>query len=174
MNTDQNKRIESIKALEFLRAHPALNADVFGDSLFDGAWFHMEKCCKRGKSEYCKNAGITIYRHTKGWEKYKDQFEKEYKNDLDTPKNLQSIDISYEKFYGEPWIFDHVEYWYETTFFVFMGNPYGNIKKQFDYTKWDRYAGPRGNANTFEDMLIDCAEKVKKALTKDLKEAIYR
>ncbi len=163
MNIDQNKRIKAITALNFLRSHPALNADVFGDSLFEGAWFHMEKCCKRGNSEYCKTAGVSIWRGRKGWEKYKDQFEKEYKDDAITSKSLQQIDIPYEQLYGEPWVFDHVEYWYETSFCVFTGNPYGDIKQHMDYLKWAKYAGPEGGANTFEDMLIDCAQKVKKA-----------
>jgi len=160
---EQAKRIKAIKALDFLRCHPAFSTDVFGDSLFDGAWFMMTECCKRGRTDYSGKHGVTIYRGDKGWRKYEDRFEEEHKDDKDTPKNLQNIDISYEEWYGEPWKFDHVEYWYETTFFIFEGNPYGAIMEHSDYHKWGRYAGPQGGANTFEDMVINCAKKVKRA-----------
>ena len=159
---EQAKRIKAIDALEFLRCHPAFSTDVFGDSLFDGAWFWMAKCCKRGRSEDSKRYGVTIHRGDKGWRKYEDRFEEEYKDD-DIPKNKQSIEISYEEWYGEPWVFDHVEYWYETTFFVFEGNPYGGTLEHIDIKKWGRYAGPQGGEKSFEDMVIDCAKKVKKA-----------
>ena len=163
ISKDQDKRIEAINALDFLRNHPAISPEVLGDSHFDGMWFYMAKCCKRGKSDACKR-GVSIYRGEKGWRKFEDRFEEEYKDDTDTLKGLQSIDVSYEEKYGEPWVFDHVEYWYETTFFVFDGNPYYDLKYHMDYKNWNRYAGPQGGANTYEDMLISCARKVKKEL----------
>jgi len=156
---DQAKRIEAHKALYFLREHPAVNNDVMGDSLFDGAWFHMSKCCKRGKDEHCKRS-MTIHRGEKGWRRFKDRFDKELEDG--ESKSLQSIYLTYEEWYGEPWVFDHVEYWYETTYFAFSGNPF-HKSEYMDYKNWNRYGGPEGGANTFEDMLIKCARQVRKA-----------
>jgi hypothetical protein len=154
------KKIKALNALNFLRQHPALNPDILGDSLFDGAWFHMEKCCKRGLSGSCRNM-MSIYHGDKGWEKFKNRFEREYKNDSETEKKLQYIFATYKEVYGEPWIFDHVEYWYETTFFVYTGNPYDSLECM-DYKNWDGYAGHDGGANSFEDALIKCATQCKR------------
>jgi hypothetical protein len=124
----------------------------------------MVRCCKRGKSEWCKNGGVSIFMGQKGWEKFKDRFDEEYKDDNETPDGLKSIDVPYEEMYGEPWEFDHVEYWYELTFFAFEGNPYKEPYEEqgyMDNAAWGRYGGPHGGANTFDDMLIECADKVK-------------
>lgn len=160
--TDQKLRVEAADALDFLRNHPAINPEILGDSLFDGMWFSMVPCCKNGKSEWAKK-GVTIYKGDEGWEKYKAQFDEEYKDDPN--EELQTIDIPYEEKYGEPWEFDHVEYWYELTFWVFEGNPY-HESEYMDYKNWGRYGGPEGGANTFEDMIIECAKEVEKAFGK--------
>lgn len=162
-DVDQKKRIKAMKALDFLRNHPAFDIETYGDSLFDGAWFMMAKCCKRGYTEDAKKMGIQVYRGSKGWAKYKDRFEKEYKDD-DCEKSMQSIDVPYKEHFGEPWVFDHVEYWYETIFFAYEGRPYGDTFEHIDYKKWGRYGGPQGGAKTFEDMVINCASKVKRHL----------
>lgn len=159
IDKEQVKRIKAANALVFLKGHPAFCADISGDSLFEGAWFSMIKCCKNSMSEASK-MGVTIFRGDKGWTKYKDRFEEEYKDELD--EEFQSIEIPYEEKYGEPWKFDHMEYWCETSFLVYEGNPYSSIKEHYDIKKWGRYSGPNSFANTFEDMLIDCAKKVKK------------
>ena len=157
---DQKKRIKALKALDFLRQHPALYRGELGDSLFEGAWFYMAKCCKRGLDEHCSKS-MSIYRGEKGWKTLKHKFKKEYKNDSETPKKLQSIYTTYRKFYKEPWVFDHVEYWYETTFFACTCNPY-NENACRNFNNWDGFVGPMGGANTFEDAIIQCAKKVKK------------
>jgi len=161
MDKEQSKRVKAINALEFIKNHPAINTDTFGDSLFDGAWFNMDKVCKNGRSECCKK-NVNIYRDEKGWEKYKDRFEEEYKDEPEEEKCFQSIEIPYEEKYGEPWKFDHVEYWCETVFFVYDGNPYSGVKDHFDIKNWGRYSGPSVKANSFEDMVIKCAKQVKK------------
>ena len=168
---DQKKRIKAANALEFLRNHPALNPEVMGDSLFDGAWFDMARCCKRGLSEGAKR-GVNIYRGDKGWERFKKRFDREWEEDYGdrdwkneeeykTYRDTQFIDVSYKEKFGEPWRFDHVEYWYELTFFIFEGNPYND--EYIDFKKWMRYGGPEGGANTFEDMIIKAARDAKKA-----------
>ena len=158
MNTET--QIKAKEALEFLREHPALNNDG-GDSLFNGAWFHMELCCKHGQSKWAGEDGISIYKSNPDWEKYKEYFKEEDREDY-LPEELQSAKVPYSAIYGEPWAADHMEYWYEICFFVFEGDPY-NKTERYDYTKWARYGGPEGGANSFEEMLIDAAEKVKEA-----------
>jgi len=153
-------QIKAKEALEFLRDHPALNNDG-GDSLFNGAWFHMELCCKNGQSKWVVEDGITIYKSNPNWEKYKEYFNDEDREDY-LPEELQSTKVPYAVVYGEPWKADHVEYWYEICFFVFDGDPYDK-KDRYDYNKWDRYGGPEGGANSFEEMLIAAADEVKAA-----------
>lgn len=161
---DQEKRIAAMDAMLFLREHVAISPEINGDSIFDGLWFMMAKCCKRGKSEFCGDDGISVYAFEDDMEeaeKFADQFVKEHGEDWRTQELSPEIRVPYEEYYGEPWVFDHVEYWYETTFFVFEGNPYERFA-DMDYKKWGRYAGPQGGANTWEDMIIDCAAEIKK------------
>ena len=161
MTNNQDIQKKAVNALAFLRNHPAINPEVMGDSIFDGMWFHMAKCCKRGYCYESRNM-TTIWRSSKEASKFKAQFEEEYKDD-DCPKELQSITVTYKERFGEAWKFDHVEYWYETTFFIYLGNPYGNFMDHMDYKKWGRYGGPMSGANTFEEMIIKCARSIKKA-----------
>ena len=151
--------LKAVEALEKLREHPAIAPEVLGDSLFDGMWFHMSKCCKNGQAEYPGNQDKVVHKGEKGWEKWKDLFEEEYKDD--PMAEFQCVSVPYEEYYGEPWVFDHVEYWYEIVFFVFTGNPY-DVKENYDYKNWGRYGGPEGGANSFDEMLIQCWEDVKK------------
>ena len=159
IQSDQKKRINAMNALDFMRNHPSFNPEILGDSLFDGNWFYMSKCCKRGKSESSRRF-MTVYRGQKGWKKFKDKFDREYK-DSDEPLEYQNICVSYKEFYNEPWVFDHVEYWYETTFFVYDGDPYDKLACM-DYKNWSRHSGDRGGANTFEDALIKQARTMRK------------
>jgi hypothetical protein len=156
--TDIKIQVKAKEAFDFLNSHPALINPAFNSSVFGGAiWFFMAKCCKNNLAD---SAGqVSIYRGMKGWEKYQNKFDKLYKDD-DLPKNLQSIRVPYKDYYGYPWVFDHVEYWYETTFYAFHGNPYS---KDDDYKveNWHGYCGPQGGANTFDEMIIKCANRVK-------------
>jgi hypothetical protein len=159
--TNIKLQLKAKQAFDFLNDHPALNNPsssvcVFGSSI----WFYMARCCKHNLSDGCLY-DVNVYRGTKGWEKYKDKFDKTFEKDKDTPKLLQSIRVPYKEYYGEPWKFDHVEYWYETTFYAFLGNPY-NRKEDYASENWGGYCGPEGGANTFDEMLIKCAAAVKR------------
>ena len=160
---DLQKQIEAKEALDFLRNHPALQAER-ANSLFDGLWFLMETCCKHDKSHWCGHDGVTVWGEDEGWEKYKDLFDAQAKDDDEdgTPLKLRSVKVPYEQFYGEPWKADHMEYWYEVSFFIFIGNPYDK-KDSWDIRNYAGYGGPEGGANTFEDMLIEIAKEVKEA-----------
>jgi hypothetical protein len=154
----KTKQQQAKKALDFLRGHPAFNHDG-GDSMFDGMWFHMEECCKHGKSKYCGKTGIDVYDDSKDAQKYKKYFDKEYKDNHD--EKFKKVEIPYEVYYGEPWKFDHVEYWYELTFFVFNGDAW-DIKEDWKPENWHRFGAPMGGANDFDSMLIKVANVVKK------------
>ena len=160
---DLQKQIDAEKALDFLRNHPALHNES-GDSICDGMWFGMYLCCKHGTTKYSEHDGVTVWHGDEGWEKYKDLFDAQNKEDAEdeTPLELRSVKVPYIQYYGEPWVADHMEYWYETTFSVFCGNPYDKIGS-WDLRNWQRYGGPEGGANTFEDMLIEVAKEVKDA-----------
>lgn len=154
---DMETQIKATEALDFLREHPALNSEG-GDSLFNGAWFHMQLCCRHGKSEHAGSEGVTVWKSDPNWAKYKEYFKDDHNEGL--PEELHDAKVPYEVFYGEPWKADHMEYWYEVCFVAFEGNPYDR-KESYDYTKWARYGGPEGGANSFEEMLIQAAAEVK-------------
>ena len=156
---DLETKIKATEALNFLREHPALNNDG-GDSLFNGSWFHMELCCKNGITKWGGDDGVTIWKSNLNWEKYAEYFRDNEEDYL--PTELHSAKVPYEVVYGEPWKADHMEYWYEICFCVFEGDPYSKDDR-FDYTKWARYGGPEGGANSFEEMLIKAAAEVKEA-----------
>jgi hypothetical protein len=160
---DLQKQIEAKAALDFLRDHPALHNES-GDSLCDGMWFMMETCCKHNTGHWTEYDGVTVWRGDPDWEKYKDLFDAQEADDVsdETPLNLRSIKVPYLQYYGEPWVADHMEYWYESSFSVFTGNPYEK-HAAYDPRNWAGHGGPQGGANTFEDMLIDMAKEVKAA-----------
>lgn len=148
-----NKEIQlkAKESLDFIRSHPAFTFDN-GDSICPGVWFMMAPCCKRNRI----NSSITIYQDNPHWEDYIDLLDKDIWDETD----FKSIDVPYERMYGEPWVYDHMEYWYEITFFVFEGNPYIS-EDLYDSRKWGRYGGPEGGASSFEEMLIKIADDVK-------------
>ncbi len=154
---DLEIQIKATEALNFLRDHPALNNDG-GDSLFNGAWFHMELCCKHGTSKWCGTDGVTVWKSDPNWEKYKEYFKDNEEDYL--PTELHSTKVPYDIFHGEPWKADHMEYWYEICFCVFEGDPYDR-SAAYDQTKWMRYGGPEDGANSFEEMIIKAAADVK-------------
>jgi hypothetical protein len=157
---DFEKRKKAADASIFLSEHPAYNSEQ-GSALFDGLWFMMAVCCKYGKTGDPDNVNeVTIYFEGENIEKYNDLFMAEYPEDYPYLNELHSVDIPYEEYYGEPWKEDHVEYWYETTFHVFQGNPYCKTD-YLDQSKWGRYCGLIGGSLTFEDMLIDIKEKTE-------------
>jgi hypothetical protein len=155
---DQDKRVKAVNALDFLTNHPALSSTAVG-SFFNSTWFSMIKCCKRGKCESSKHS-LPLYRGEEGWKRFKDRFDEVRAEESYMPPKLDSIFVTYEELYGEPWKFDHVEYKYEISFFVFDGNPYNN---DWMYRKnWLSHSGPKGGANTFEDMVIKAAKQVRR------------
>ena len=115
----------------------------------------MLQCCKRGLT----NNFVTIYRGERGWKKFEAQFKKE---DEEYKEKSDSIYVSYKEAFGEKWKFDHVKYFYDIDIFVFEGDDPYDIAQEHDYNSYQRYHGFHGSAYTFEDAIIQCANKTKK------------
>jgi hypothetical protein len=158
MKTTQRKRIRASKCLDFLHDHP-ISPDIISSSgLPDCLYISLQPCCKNGYSSSAKH-GISIYRDDPLAEKFKAEFDKEYEGEKQN--DFDSIDIPYKDKFGEPWRFDHVEYWYEISFKVFEGN----VKSKtdyFDFKKWANYGGLESGAYSFEDAIIEGTKWVKK------------
>ena len=166
IQTTQEERIQAIDALWFLRDHPATNPVATSNAFFDGAYFQIVIV---DKLSHCESETWTVYRGDEGWERFKPLFDEEYKDCTDElASEFQSVQVPYEDLFGAPWTPDHVEYWYETTFFVYNGNPYTSkpytSKGILSFSDFIPFKGPDGGANTFEGMLIEQAKAVKEEL----------
>jgi hypothetical protein len=163
-DTEKN-RLKVIKALNFINDHPAfIGTDIFNfDNCF---WWHLVAVDKNGISETDK---ITVYRHSKHYNKYKHLFPKK----SNSPEYVfDKIDVPYKEVYGQDWKFDHCEYWFEISLKVYTGNDliktnnwHPKEKDYFNYTKyenWQSYAGSDGGANTFEEMILKLAKIIKR------------
>lgn len=151
----QVTRKRASEALDFICEHPALGAHTPPLSLPKGVDFSMVQCCKHGYGEHVKNCGITVYSDDPAWERYKER--------CDEPEDIpweRSVEVPYEEFFGEPWKFDHVEYWYEVTFYIFHGSPYDQ-PDSYDPIQWRRYQGFEGSSRTFESLLMHVARNVR-------------
>lgn len=149
------------KAWGFLGSHPAFDVGVF-DTGNTFTW-GLLAVCKRGHSEDSRN-WISVYYDDK---KRKGRWEKEFLKDytkealIDHPE-LCSVHKTYKEIYGKLWVFDHTEYWYEMSFFVYQGRVKQDDKKWYLRERWFSYAGPEGYAATFEELIIKAAQHVKK------------
>lgn len=137
---------KAVDALKFLNSHPALNYPI-NDGFFANQCFFNSKYSKYGEEEI---GPCIIHRDDPEFEKFKDRFEPD-----DT-----YIYVNHQEKYGEPWSFDHVRYYYDVSFFVFVGDLTSD-KDNYDIHKWDRYSSVVGYEKTFEEMLINCAAKIK-------------
>jgi len=165
----QKKALQAKKARDFLDWHPAFSASPNGE-LTGNLCFGIEPVCRRGEWESSKKI-LSIMKGDKKrhWEKFKDEFKKEelklYKiyddpKIINMEKNFLRINKTYKEVYGEEWKFDHIIYWYETTFNVFKGKI--NTKDWVDAHCWENYESFYGQQRTFEDMLINMNVKAKK------------
>lgn len=168
MEEYEQKKLEAIKAIDFLHSHPAFSPEISAENICEGLTFWLSPVCKNGYNECVKDLGINVYIDSELGRKYKHLLEEEWEREGITDENeklFSPVEVPYETIFGYPWKFHRVEYQWELTFFVFEGNPY-KLKDSYDYKKWGRYAasyyGSEGGAETFEDMIIDVAKHVKK------------
>ena len=158
---DLKTRLDASIALSFLREHPAF-CNQGGDSICNGLWFMMMPCCKHGISEDAGKRGITVYQGDVNFSKFNDLLVEQWDEaDLSHPSDILHVEVPYERMYGEPWSYDHMEYWYELTFFVFRGDPWDK-EESWKMENYGRYGGVDGGGNSFEEMLINAASEVKK------------
>ena len=150
---DQVKRKKAANALWFLNRHPAFLFPCSMEFLGNNP-ISMIECCKRGRS----NSSVTIYRGERGWKKFEKQFKEE---DEEYQEKTEYIYVDYKDAFDEKWEFDHVKYFYDIDLFVFEGDPDHRLQ-QYDYNFFQRYHGFDGSAVTFEDAIIQCANKTKK------------
>jgi hypothetical protein len=126
----------------------------------ESLWFMPACCCKRGVSggPHPISVGYDSPDRNGRWEaEFKRRYSDKY---LKEAPFFSYIYKSYKEVFNEPWVFDHMEYWYEITFHVYMGKL--TEEKYFDPKLWGAYGGPHGGGNSFEEMLINAAKDVKR------------
>lgn len=127
-------RQEAVRARAFLLDHPAVGGDHFDYRLF---WWSIQSVCKRGYSEDSKGM-VTVHYDSPLAAKFKAEIEKEYEDDpemLSKCPFMCSIYKTYEEVFGEPWVYDHVEYWWELSFIVYEGDVSRESKEWMDQQK---------------------------------------
>ncbi len=137
---------KAFKALQFLNNHPAfinISSDFFSNQSFCISAF-----CKNREDEGSKNC-VVINKGDPGWQKFKSKFKDEE----------TYIYATYKEKYGYPWKFDHVEYFIETDFFVFRGDP-NKKNDEYNFKKYHRYHGFCTWGKSFEDAVLKCKRKV--------------
>jgi hypothetical protein len=144
-------------ALNFLECHPALGGACF--DLHSNLWYSVQEVCKRG---FCRlhDGEIDIHYTPENYKRYKELFDEEMKELPEIEKKLARVSIPYETHFGEPWTFDHVEYWGELGFKMFIGN---DFNKYFDRDKWGGYCGIETSGRSFEELIINVSKKFKEA-----------
>ena len=148
---------ESIKAREFLQSHPAIGGADKGEVIY----CYAQEVCKRGINEL---GSITVWNTPTNRKKFAKDFEKRYSKEELAKNKLCSIYKTYKQVYGEDWKFDHVEYWWETTFQVFDGSIERDSNDWMDYKHWQGYCHGSGGTLSMEEAYIAAAQFVKETL----------
>jgi len=143
-------------ARDFLDQHPACGGHLF--SLNSHLWYSAQEVCKRGFSVAAKI--MTIYYTPKDYKRYKTLFDTECKESEEKLSALTRIDVPYKEYFGEPWAFDHIEYWSEMGFVIFKGK---DPNKSFDRKDWENFCGITASGRSFEEMVINTAKNFKRA-----------
>lgn len=154
------RHIKARDTLWFLGCHPATGHMVFDVmSLLD---IDIVSVCKNGYAEPIKGC-ISMWYTPERYKKYKAEFDKEFKEytqeELKTQKKLVRIHVPYEKVYGEKWAPDHIEYWGEMAFVVYVGK---DFNKEHDRTKWQTMSGIETSGRSFEELIINVGIEFKK------------
>jgi hypothetical protein len=136
---DKTKRF--MDAVKFLEEHPALNKFFDESPICEGLWYRIWEFCKHGhiESEYVIDEGSS-----------------------DDPAPM----VTHEERYGEPWSFDHLEYWWELIGYVYLGVPCRRYPFSENTALWHVLPGPESkdleiSARTFEDCIIQAAEAAR-------------
>ncbi|MEM4260874.1 MAG: hypothetical protein QXG00_06560 [Candidatus Woesearchaeota archaeon] len=147
-----------------LECHPAIPMVVgnFNQHL----WYSLQGVCKHGYTEWVKKEGVAVWYNEKNYKKYKKLFDKEMKKytdeELEKEKRLIRIYVPYKEMFGEPWKFDHAEYWGELSFYVYNKTDVKSRDKAFDRKNWCAYEGVNASGNSFEELIINIGKKFLK------------
>jgi hypothetical protein len=103
-----------------------------------------------------------VYWTQENYKKFKNEFDEEFKGcgpDELNRKALISIQVPYEKVYGEKWAFNHIEYWGELNITAFMGK---DFKHGHDMKKWQQLAGIETGGRSFQELIVNMGIQFKK------------
>lgn len=150
------------KAIWFLRMHPAFGGHYF--DIENLLTYSIQEVCKHGYCDMSKE-NIRLRKSPDNYKRYKKEFDEEMKNY--TPEELElqgpfvSIDVPYERIYGEPWTFSHVEYWGDLCFMMYQGPINASNNDKYQPEHWQRCEGVSASANSFEDLVIKLADRFR-------------
>ena len=161
---EMQRHLKARDTIYQLSCHPALPDSVF--TLFRLITIDIVQVCKHGHMEPMKGC-LEIFNTPQNRKKYKEEFEKEFKEyttkELKREYALIRASVPYKKIYGESWKPDHIEYWGDLLFCVFIGK---DFKKWHDHTCWDMYAGVETGGRSFEEMMINLGREFFKTFGK--------
>jgi hypothetical protein len=137
--------------------HPATGSPI--KQFLGSAVIDIMDLCSRGHVRPT-DGKIEIRYTPENYVLYSKEFNKEFKEysekELKIYRKLTTIWIPYKKLYGEPWKFDHVEYWGELNFTIFRGK---DPKKWIKTSDWETYDGVYASGKTFEEMVVKLGKK---------------
>jgi len=141
---------ETVKRLNDLKwkveRHPAKSPFYNADGVIEWA---LTEVCKHGRSDV---SDVLVFYTKSSYRKYKDLFDEEKKECGDTDWRFIRIYVPYERFFGHPWKFDHVEYWGEIPFSVFTGKI--TKKPSYNFKEWCSCQLHSCSDRTFEGLCI--------------------
>jgi hypothetical protein len=154
---EMQKHLKARNTIYDLSEHPALPSSIF--SLLRLMTIDIVQVCKHGYTEPIKGC-LEIRNTPRNYKKYKDEFDKEFKEytpkELDREYALIRADVPYKKIYGEEWKPDHIEYWGDLSFCIFLGKDYDMWHNPLC---WDPYMGISASGRTFEEMIVNLGRK---------------
>jgi hypothetical protein len=161
---EMQKHLEARKTIYDLSCHPALPDPVF--TVQQLMCLDIAQVCKHGYTEPIKGC-LDIRNTPQNYKRFKKEFDNEFKEytpaELDLERGLIRVKIPYETIYGKKWKPDHIEYWGELSFCVFIGKDY---KKWIELSNWERYAGISATGKTWEETITKLGRKFFKAYGK--------
>lgn len=159
VNTEfERLQLKARDAINFMDSHPAIQNNYF--CLQQLLWFSIQTVCKHGYSEHAAKT-ITIFNKGKDAIRFKKQFADEIAKEDDCLKetpSLVSIEVPYTEYFGEPWEFDHVEYWGELSICICDDK----IKSKDKKDRWQLWQGVQSSGRTYEELMINLAKLLKK------------
>lgn len=154
-----NKHLKVRKTLWDLSLHPAL-PDVIPGGLLSLIELDISLVCRNGYTEPFKDGCLEIFYTRENYEKYKEEFDKEFKEyapeELKREKPLIRADVPYKKIYGYSWKADHIEYWGDICFMIFTGK---DMNLWPDIKLWQHFSGVSAAGRTFEEMIVNLGKK---------------